>query len=882
MKKTKTFKKFFKGGLLAFSLLFVLSATVHACEISEELKWNFMSGDQETLRMKNDTQNQASWEDPISADGGDQVKFLLYYHCGWEKSSWPDEKARETAMRINFPTYKKQNIETVAQLWACNIQAIDDTGVINVSTAEKLVFSDTATWHHEGTQETVPVDLHSSYAEVHLPQDVTCDPLDYYNNTGFVVFEAQLTETSSAPTVDLKADNSDGPITIGYGEDTQLSWTSTDADSCTASGDWSGDKGTSGSEWKNNLTEDKTYNITCTGEGGSASDSVKIYVEEQSTLNVDLQATPDSGEAPLKDVDLEANVSGTASGKITYRFDCTDDGTWDYIYSDTEENPKTVYNACDYTSEGTYTAKVRVEREGLTATDVDTVNVSYVPAPNVDIKVNSSNGPVTVDYGSDVKLTWTSDNSSSCTASGDWSGDKGTSGSEWKNNLTEDKTYNITCTGEGGSASDSVKIYVEEQSTLNVDLQATPDSGEAPLKDVDLEANVSGTASGKITYRFDCTDNGTWDHIINSYSETKNIENACDYNDEGTYKARVRVEREGLTATDTDTIEVYEEDKTLSVHLQAIPNSGTAPLENVDLEADVSGSASGKMTYKFDCTNDGTWEYTYSDTYDENFRVNNACDYDKAGTYKARVKVYRDGKTTTDTDSVTVGEVAGEVTFEIEKKVRNLTEGETSWKKSTNASPSDKVAYRIVVYAPDDHSVSNLTVKDSLNRMRWYGNLKIEGESSSGDIAKGITIKSIPAGDKVTITFEALLEEKEEFGYGTTDLVNAVLVYNDDYSLTDTATVFVQKTKTGEAVTEVPTGIMNDALLALGVTILVSYGLLVLFFLSGGMKENTPVLEGWGDKMSSKLSNLFYSVRPWYTKKHSEHELREKIEKARK
>jgi len=48
-----------------------------------------------------------------------------------------------------------------------------------------------------------------------------------------------------APTVDIKANNSDGPISIPYNTSATLSWTATGFNSCTASGGWSGSKPTS-------------------------------------------------------------------------------------------------------------------------------------------------------------------------------------------------------------------------------------------------------------------------------------------------------------------------------------------------------------------------------------------------------------------------------------------------------------------------------------------------------------------------------------------------------------------------------------------------------------------------------------------------------------
>jgi len=84
-----------------------------------------------------------------------------------------------------------------------------------------------------------------------------------------------------SPTVDLKANGHDGSITVPYNSSVTLSWTSSNANYCVASGAWSGTKGTSGSESTGNLTSGpKTYTLTCYGPGGSASDSVTIYIQQ--------------------------------------------------------------------------------------------------------------------------------------------------------------------------------------------------------------------------------------------------------------------------------------------------------------------------------------------------------------------------------------------------------------------------------------------------------------------------------------------------------------------------------------------------------------------------------------------------------------------------
>ena len=77
-----------------------------------------------------------------------------------------------------------------------------------------------------------------------------------------------------APTVTISAN----PTSVSSGGSSTLTWSSTNATSCTASGGWSGSKATSGTQTLTNLTSTAVYALTCTGTGGSANNSVTITV----------------------------------------------------------------------------------------------------------------------------------------------------------------------------------------------------------------------------------------------------------------------------------------------------------------------------------------------------------------------------------------------------------------------------------------------------------------------------------------------------------------------------------------------------------------------------------------------------------------------------
>ena len=78
-----------------------------------------------------------------------------------------------------------------------------------------------------------------------------------------------------APTISISASSE----TISINTEFTLSWSSTNAVSCTASDDWRGSKPTSGSELVTGTQAGiKLYTVSCEGEGGEASSSVDVQI----------------------------------------------------------------------------------------------------------------------------------------------------------------------------------------------------------------------------------------------------------------------------------------------------------------------------------------------------------------------------------------------------------------------------------------------------------------------------------------------------------------------------------------------------------------------------------------------------------------------------
>ena len=106
------------------------------------------------------------------------------------------------------------------------------------------------------------------------------------------------------PVVELSSNTA----VVASGGNVELSWATQDADSCTASGGWSGNKSTAGNETVGPVTTSQNYTLTCSNADGSAANMVNVVVNGQIQLN---------WRAPTENVDGSA-VAGLSAYKIFY------------------------------------------------------------------------------------------------------------------------------------------------------------------------------------------------------------------------------------------------------------------------------------------------------------------------------------------------------------------------------------------------------------------------------------------------------------------------------------------------------------------------------------------------------------------------------------
>jgi hypothetical protein len=118
-----------------------------------------------------------------------------------------------------------------------------------------------------------------------------------------------------APTVTLAAT----PTSLALGASSTLSWTTTNAASCVASGGWTGAEATSGTAAeKPAAAGTASYTLTCTGTGGSAAATATVTVKAPAPT-VTIAASPTS---------LTLGSSSTLTWSSTNATACTASGGW--------------------------------------------------------------------------------------------------------------------------------------------------------------------------------------------------------------------------------------------------------------------------------------------------------------------------------------------------------------------------------------------------------------------------------------------------------------------------------------------------------------------------------------------------------------------------
>ena len=144
---------------------------------------------------------------------------------------------------------------------------------------------------------------------------------------------------------------------------------------------------------------------------------------------------------------------------------------------------------------------------------------SGLPLPTISLSASSYD----VVNGSSININWSSTNATSCNAGGAWDGTKDISGSEtFTLSLAGTNAFSLTCSGGGGSKTESISVFVFDLGLKNLTININEDSNYSG----NVTANPNQTQTTALTYTLDqTTSNGvlTFSSIGNiTYTPTEN------------------------------------------------------------------------------------------------------------------------------------------------------------------------------------------------------------------------------------------------------------------------------------------------------------------------------------------------------------------------
>jgi Beta-propeller repeat/OmpA-like transmembrane domain len=150
----------------------------------------------------------------------------------------------------------------------------------------------------------------------------TANPFQAANKGNVNAFVTKLPAGAAAsppPTITITA----APTTITVGQNSTLTWSSTNATSCTASGAWTGTQATSGAQSVSPAaTGTSTYTLTCNGSGGSIDASATV------TVNAAAPAAAPTVILSINPTSITLGQTATLTWSSTNATACTASGSW--------------------------------------------------------------------------------------------------------------------------------------------------------------------------------------------------------------------------------------------------------------------------------------------------------------------------------------------------------------------------------------------------------------------------------------------------------------------------------------------------------------------------------------------------------------------------
>lgn len=316
------------------------------------------------------------------------------------------------------------------------------------------------------------------------------------------------------------------------------------------------------------------------------------------------------------------------------------------------------------------------------------------PAPTLTFTASGNGvtgGDIAIPNNTEATLTWTSGNATSCTASGSWSGPKvfNTTWSERTGNLTTNPTgyvYTLRCDGAAGTS----------PTVASVRVRVTPPLPPLAVPVISHSCNAAGTwvtlnygvpTATAYYLRIDeyTGSNPSWNGLCTAPDRCIDATASPSYSGPVlpgvTYGSWVHAYR-GSDPPANSPYYTFQCNApalpTLTVGVTASPASETVPFPS-SIQASVTGTATGNITYTFDCGN-GTVLPAFTSGSTTETRQ---CTYSSANSYTPRVTAVRQGVAAVGQTSVQANAPA----ITCGSRAATYATTETGWKAGTFCNP---------------------------------------------------------------------------------------------------------------------------------------------------------------------------------------------------
>jgi hypothetical protein len=338
----------------------------------------------------------------------------------------------------------------------------------------------------EGVYRTPPLDGPKSYSLKCPAPGGGVEQTLVLRVTGNSSEVPQDPEAVPEPTLSFAASDDRVPS----GGSATLKWAAADADSCTASGGWTGSRPTTGSESVGPLSAGTTFSLSCSGAGGSVTQSVAVAVD----------ALPPTVSLKSSASSIDSGASTTLSWSSTNASACTASGDW------SGTRGLSGSESVAPTTSATYT--LSCTGDGGSGSASVTVSVA-VPAPTLSFSAGETN----VSSGGSTTLKWTTSHADTCTASGGWTGAKATTGSQQVGPISASTTFTLSCSGAGGSVVRMLSVGVIADVGLTW-IAPTENVDGTPLTDLAGYRIHYGESSGNYTSTAELWDPAATKHTL--------------------------------------------------------------------------------------------------------------------------------------------------------------------------------------------------------------------------------------------------------------------------------------------------------------------------------------------------------------------------------